>query len=414
VADLTQPEISERALVIAPGSAGEARDVIKLASAGGLAIIPAGGATFLDSGNVLDRSNLILTTRRLTKLVHHEPSDLVATAEAGLTLREFQQQLREQGQWLPIDPPDDGSATLGGVVATALAGPQKLGFGSLRSFVIGLRAILADGTAIKAGGRVVKNVAGYDLCKLFTGSYGTLGVITEVTFKLRPRPTERRTVVATGPLANLISIAQLLAHESFPVAVELLSASLAKQVNLDVKDRECALMVHFAGSSRAVVVETANALKQLREANIVCATYDEDEELWGKLSQAATARVNDLSWRATVQATDLGLFLEEVVALERDEASHVGLQWQAGAGDGRLRVMARAPAYHQESVRVLERLRQRAENRGGSLVIERAPVEIKQSIDSWGRFGSTTELMKRLKRQLDPDNILSPGRLFPV
>jgi FAD/FMN-containing dehydrogenase len=108
------------------------------------------------------------------------------------------------------------------------------------------------------------------------------------------------------------------------------------------------------------------------------------------------------------------LFLEQVAALERDEASHVGLQWQAGAGDGRLRVMARAAADHQEPVRVLERLRQRAENRGGSLVIERAPVEIKQSLDSWGGLGSATELMKRVKLQLDPDRILSPGRLFPA
>jgi glycolate oxidase subunit GlcD len=414
LADLIQPGISERVLVIAPGSAGEAREVIKLASANGLAIIPAGAATFLDSGNLLERSNLILTTRRLTKFVNHEPADLVATAEAGLTLREFQQRLREQGQWLPVDPPDDGSATLGGVVATALAGPQNSGFGPLRSFVIGLRAILADGTAIKAGGRVVKNVAGYDLCKLFTGSYGTLGLITEITFKLRPWPAERRTVVATGPLATLITVAQRLAHESFPVAVELLSASLARRINLDVPDRASALMVRFAGSARAVVVETAKALKQLREANIVCATHDEDEDLWRSLSQAPTARVNDLSWRATVHPADLSLFLEQVAALERDEASHVGLQWQAGAGDGRLRVMARAAADHQEPVRVLERLRQRAENRGGSLVIERAPVEIKQSLDSWGGLGSATELMKRVKLQLDPDRILSPGRLFPA
>jgi glycolate oxidase FAD binding subunit len=282
----------------------------------------------------------------------------------------------------------------------------------LRSFVIGLRAILADGSAIKAGGKVVKNVAGYDLCKLFTGSYGTLGLITEITFKLRPLPTERRTVVATGSLPALVSIAQLVAHESSPVAVELLSASLAKQINVDVKEREFALLVRFAGSSRAVIVETANALKKLREASIVCATHDADEDVWRRLSQAVTAKGNDLSWRVAVHPTDLSLFLEEVVALERDEASHVGLQWHAGAGDGRLRVMGRAPAYHQESVRVLERLRQRAENLGGSLVIEKAPVEIKQDIDSWGGFGSAAQLMKRVKMQLDPENLLSPGRIF--
>ena len=414
LADLIQPEISERTLVIAPGSTGEAREVIKLAARQGLAIVPAGAGSFLDAGNILEGSSVILTTRRMTKLVHHEPADLVATAEAGLTLGGFQERLRERGQWLPVDPPDDGSATLGGLVATALAGPQRLGFGPLRSYVIGLHAVLADGSAIKAGGRVVKNVAGYDLCKLFTGSYGTLGLITEITFKLRPWPAERRTVVASGPLTALASIAQLLVRESFPVALELLSAELAREIGLDVKDGAAVLMIRFAGSSRAVVVETARALKKLRDAKIVCATRDEDEDVWKNLSQAATTRAHDLGWRVTVQPADLPLFLDQVIALERDEASQVGLRWQAGAGDGLVRVMARAPAYHQEAVRALERLRQKAENFGGSLVIEKAPVEIKHEIDSWGGFGSLTELMKRVKRQLDPGNLLSPGRMFPV
>src|SRR6185503_3389332 len=127
------------------------------------------------------------------------PADLVASAGAGLSLTEFQKHLAEAGQWLPIDPPDDGRATLGGIVATGLAGAHSFGFGTPRSFVIGMRVVLADGRLIKAGGNVVKNVAGYDLCKLFTGSYGTLGLITEVTFKLRPLPAEARTVVASGP-----------------------------------------------------------------------------------------------------------------------------------------------------------------------------------------------------------------------
>src|SRR5215831_7862707 len=187
----------ERTLVLAPASAAELTEVVDFATAENQTIVPAGGATFLDAGQTLDESNLILTTRRLAKLIQHQPADLVATAQAGLTLREFQTQLRDQGQWLPIDPPDAGTATVGGVVATGVSGPQQLGYGPVRSFVIGLRAMLADGTEIKAGGNVVKSVAGYDLCKLFTGSYGTLGIITEVTFKLRPVPVETRTIVAS-------------------------------------------------------------------------------------------------------------------------------------------------------------------------------------------------------------------------
>src|SRR5437588_763974 len=345
-------------------------------------------------------------------MIRHEPADLVATAEAGITLREFQNHLREKGQWLPIDPPDDGTATVGGVVATGLSGPQQIGYGAPRSFVIGLRAILADGRSIKAGGNVVKNVAGYYLCKLFTGSYGTLGLITEITFKLRPLPAETRTIVAAGPLIALLTIGRTIARETFPVAVELLSTSLATQLGFDIKANEGALMIRFAGSARAVVVETASALKKLREKNILCSTHDEDEEVWRGVSNAATRTVNDLSWRATIRPSDLTSFVENVASLEQDEASHIPLQWQAGIGDGRLRAMGGAPVYHREAVRTLERLRQTAEDLGGSLVIERAPAEIKNEIDSWGSFGSTTDLMKRIKSQLDPGNMLSPGRFF--
>jgi glycolate oxidase subunit GlcD len=411
-ADAYQSKISERALVVSPASAGEAADVMTLAARERFAVIPAGAASFMDAGNVLSRSNLVLTTRRMTKMIRHEPADLVATAEAGLTLSEFQNHLKEKGQWLPIDPPDKGTANLGGVVATGLSGPQQMGYGALRSFVIGLRAILADGRSIKAGGNVVKNVAGYDLCKLFTGSYGTLGLITEVTFKLRPLPPETRTIVASGPLTSLAKPGRTIARESFPVAVELLSGSLGKQLGVSVEGRECALLIRFAGSPRAVVTETASALKKLREQNIRCVTHDEDDELWRGVSEAATRGVNDLSWRALIRPGDLGSFVEDVVSLEDDDAAQVELQWQAGLGDGRLRAMARVPVYHREAVRALERLRQRAENLGGSLVIERAPAEIKDEIDSWGSFGSARDLLKRIKHQLDPENMLSPGRFF--
>jgi FAD/FMN-containing dehydrogenase len=411
-ANSLQSENAERVLVLSPGSPAEISDVLGLAASENQAIVPAGGATFLDAGNVLDQTNLILTTRRLSKLIHHEPADLVATAQAGLTLREFQEQLRQKGQWLPIDPPDDGTATLGGVIATGLSGPHQTGYGPVRSFVIGLRAILADGTTIKAGGNVVKNVAGYDLCKLFTGSYGTLGIITEVTFKLRPVPVESRTIVASGQRSALTEIGRSIAREASPVAVELLSPLLARQIIAGVNMADSVLLIRFAGASRAVVVETANALKVLREERISCATHDEDEELWIGASKAATGGANNMVWRAVTRPGELASFLDDIASLEQDEVSQVGWQWHASLGDGRVRVMTRAPVYPRESVRTLERMRQRAENLGGNLIVERAPVDIKNEIDSWGGPGSATELTKRIKQQLDSQNLLSPGRFF--
>ena len=168
---------------------------MKLAGSEGWTVAPAGAGTFLGVGNPT-AVNIILSTTRLQRLINHEPADLVASAEAGLALDSFNETLSRGGQCLPLDPPDDGRASLGGVVATGMSGAQGWGYGLPRSFVIGMKVVLADGKSRKAGGRVVKNVAGYDLCKLFTGSYGTLGVICEVTFKLRPRPAKNYGVTA--------------------------------------------------------------------------------------------------------------------------------------------------------------------------------------------------------------------------
>ena len=216
--------------------------------------------------------------------------------------------------------------------------------------------------------------------------------------------------MATGDRSALVAVAREIARNSFPVAMEVLSPLLLKQIVDEVNRGEYGLMIRFAGAARAVIVETANALRLLRAEKIQCVTHDDDEGLWEKLSRAGTVRDLNLTWRALTRPGELPSFLDDVTELEHDEASHVGMQWQAGIGDGRVRVAARAPVYHAESVRALERMRQRSENLGGNLIIERAPGEIKSEIDSWGGFGSANDLMRRVKQQLDPTNILSPGR----
>jgi glycolate oxidase subunit GlcD len=406
---ISQSNTNRRPLEVAPQSSEAAVQVMRLAMNEDMAVVPAGAATWIDAGNPLGRADLIVSTRRMTRLIHHEPADLVATAEAGLTLTAFQKQLAQAGQWLPIDPPDDGRATLGGVVATGLGGAHSFGFGGPRSFVIGMKLVLADGRAIKAGGRVVKNVAGYDLCKLFTGSFGTLGLITEVTFKLRPLPAESRTVLASGSLPSLVEAGRKVSSRLSPVAVELLSRRLAQDLQI-TKGSEGALLMRFVGSSRSVITQTAQALKLLRDDGHRCETLEADAQAWSKLSSAPLAPLAELKWRATLRPTDLAQFLGDLAELEKDEASHPGLRWHAGVGDGRVRAIARTPVYHREAVRALTGLREKVERLGGSLVLESAPAEIRNEFDAWGDFGSAAELMKRVKAQLDPRNSLSPGR----
>ena len=204
-------------------------------------------------------ANLIVSTLRLNQIIEHEPADLIAIAQAGVRLTDFNARLSENGQWLPLDPPYDGRAILGGVVATGIGGPQQFGYGRPRGSVIGMKVVLADGSMIKAGGRVVKNVAGYDLCKLFTGSYGSLGIITELNFKLRPRPAREAMVIGRGAVEDILN-ARL-----FPVAAEM------------VNDQ---LLVRFAGNEKGVAYQIEQALKLLKNAEVV---MDDAADLWKKI-----------------------------------------------------------------------------------------------------------------------------------
>jgi glycolate oxidase subunit GlcD len=411
IAGSQRPLNVERAIEVAPTSSEEVAEIMKLARREQLGVVPAGAATWLGVGNPMLQADVILSSRRLTRIVRHEPADLIATAQAGTKLSDLQAHLAQAGQWLPIDPPDDGQATIGGVVATGLGGAQSFGYGSPRSFVIGMRLMLADGRQIKIGGNVVKNVAGYDLCKLFTGSYGTLGFITEVTFKLRPIPAETRTIVATGNVPSLVRVAlSTISARLFPVAVELLSPRLARE--LELPDLSHTLLVRFAGSAKSVVFQAAHALGFMRNENVrVAKLADDDSALWRGLSASVSRTGDKLSWRAGLRPVDLVKFLDEMNQLENDEASQPSLMWHAGPGDGRFRAIAQPPVYHREAVRALESLRQRIEALGGSLTVENAPPEVKSEFDAWGSFGSATELMRRVKMELDPQNLLSPGRM---
>jgi FAD/FMN-containing dehydrogenase len=385
---------------------------MKLAHREGWKVVPAGAASWLEAGNLLKGTNLIVSTSRLNQTLNHEPADLVASAQAGVTLDDFNRALAEGGQWLPLDPPDDGRATMGGVVATGLSGLQKHGYGAPRNFVIGMKVVLADGTLIKAGGRVVKNVAGYDLCKLFTGSYGTLGLITELTFKLRPQPAKQATVLAAGSRDALFKAAESILNRGlFPVGLELVSKDMAQRISVEISDGSLLMLTRFAGIEKTVAYQVNKATTLLEgEAGITdVETEFADQSLWRKLTAAPIKADQELSWRGTVRPARLSEFVARVEDSCYDSFS--SSLWQAGAADGRMRVIERLPRDPRESVDVVRSLRAMAESMGGSLVIENAHPEIKNEIDSWGTLGSSTDLMKRVKLQLDPQNILSPGRL---
>jgi len=262
-------------LIVSPASVEEISAVLKLASREGWNVLPAGGMTWLKS-----KADLIVNTQRLNQIIEHQPADLIAVAQAGVKLADFNAKVAENGQWLPLDPPDDGSATIGGVVATGIGGPQQFGYGRPRGSVIGMKVVLADGTLIKAGGRVVKNVAGYDLCKLFTGSFGSLGIITEVNFKLRPRPARAATVIATGTVEDLRKI---INARLFPVAAEIVDGDM--------------LMVRFAGNEKGVAYQIEQARALLKNAEVVT----DDASLWKGITRSESRSQLGVGERALMQ-----------------------------------------------------------------------------------------------------------------
>jgi len=308
-------------LTVFPTSTEQISEILKLAFREHWRVLPTGGATWLDS-ETNSAANVIVNTGLLDQIVEHEPADLIAIAQAGVKLRDFNAKLEENGQWLPLDPPDDGQATIGGVVATGLGGPQQLGYGRPRGTVIGMRVVLADGSVINPGGRVVKNVAGYDLCKLFTGSFGTLGIITQVNFKLRPRPEREATVITSGELPDLTSNARtILDARLFPVAAEIVSPALAERLGIAARQTSPVLLIRFAGNEKGVSYQLEQALGKLQNAESMSddcklwrdlATVTFDESIWriGALDGRAqlTAQPTELMRRVKQQLDSLGVF----------------------------------------------------------------------------------------------------------
>ncbi|HEX8116957.1 MAG TPA: FAD-binding protein, partial [Pyrinomonadaceae bacterium] len=387
------------AFVVEPATFGEVCEVLRLAESECWTVAPAGACTWLDAGETREPANVILKTTRMSRLVEHEPADLVATAEAGLTLADFNREVGRAGQWLPLDPPAAESATLGGVVATGLAGAQVFGYGPPRSHVLGMRVALAGGRLIKAGGRVVKNVAGYDLCKLFTGSHGTLGVVLEVTFRLRPRPRREATLVTRSRDLNVLvgAARALTGSQLLPVAVELLSPSLAEEVCAVDDGGFFCLLARFAGTEGAVEYQLERAAELFEEfvKDGAAERVEDDDALWTRLSSTGARGDAPLVWRASVLPSALGGLLARL-------GGEYG-RWHAGAGDGRLRVFEEARD-DDKSLLFLRDMREAARAAGGSLVVERAPDVLKRELGAWGLNESSAFLTERLKERLDPSD----------
>jgi glycolate oxidase FAD binding subunit len=393
-------------VVALPRTAEELSEMLKLATDERWRVLPAGAGTWLSMGNPPTQYHLIVSTERLDRIVEYEPADLTATVEAGCALRRFNELAAQHRQFIPLNPFGDEAMTIGGIVATASAGTMRCGYGTPRDWLIGLTVAHADGRITKAGGKVVKNVAGYDLCKLYTGSYGTLAVITEMSFKLRALPSTEQTILfyadAAAPLCELL--ARITDSDIAPTAMELFTPTEM----LPVEQRPYALAVRFlyeAETAASQIDETARMGAELAHTIL-----DETaaRAFWGAYEASEVSP----AWEFSLRMTGLPADLQAMIA---DAAQILPKAFiRAHAGNGVLRIQAREDWLDEVKARLQPRkiaeLRRMAQGRGGALVILHAPPEISRQLDAWGEAGGTADLMRALKERFDPNALLNPGR----
>lgn len=407
--------------VVYPGSAEEVAQALEYAAGHNLAVIACGGGTKLGIGNPPRKFDVALCTRNVTKVHYYEPSDLTAGVGSGITLDELQTLLRADGLWLPLDRSGSGKATLGGVVATNASGPLRHFYGAPRDMVVGMQVATTEGKLIRTGGRVVKNVAGYDLGKLLVGSFGTLGVITEVNLKLFPLPAERQTfVLSTGTLGIARDVRRsILTSPIEPLRMVLLDAETAGLVRsegqTDPSNKPEPQIWIEAGGSEAVIGRTLKELDALgRAVGAKVRTYEEDSagKAWEAISDFSNwiGRLHPGS--VVLKGTIPMAHSEELLSLAQQEAQNekVRLAGVVQPAVGILHLGLLDLQNATQAAGLIGRIRKAAEKSGGALIVTSASAEVKAEVDVWGATRIGSELTRKLKAAWDPKGTLAPGR----
>lgn len=391
-------------IIVSPNTTEELAQVITQAYSKGWQVLPCGSGSKLSWGGIANDVDLVISTERLNRVIEHAVGDLTVTVEAGVKFAQLQAILLKTNQFLPLEPAYPQNATIGGIIATADSGSLRQRYGGIRDMLLGISFVRSDGQIAKAGGRVVKNVAGYDLMKLFTGSYGTLGILTAVTLRVYPVTEASGSVVLTGDVEAIASATKtLLASSLTPTAIDLLSNQIVTQMNLG---KGMGLMVRFQSITEAVKQQSSRLLEMGQKLGLQGNLYGDSDEstLWqllpeqiwkvpqkpgivckiGVLPNAAASTLTHLE--TLTSSTGLGLI-------------------HAGSGLGLLRFDAETV-----TAQTINEIRNYCQDQKGFLTVLEAPIALKQKLDVWGYNGNALNIMRQIKQQFDPTNILSPNR----
>jgi glycolate oxidase FAD binding subunit len=369
--------------VVCPGTIPEVQDIVR---AGG-ALVATGLGAHQDMGAPPRALDALVRLDRLARVVDHQAADMTVTLEAGCSLATLDAVLATAGQWLPLDPPRFGNTTVGGLVAANLSGPLRASQGTVRDLLLGITVVGGDGGLVHGGGRVVKNVAGYDLPKLHVGALGTLGIIVEATFKVRPRPEREAAAILSTPAAaeTALAVRGLLD----PLWLEAGTLDDGEGVAIGI------------GGIDAELAEARRRLEGLAAARGLELAWITD----GAALRRALGGFGVEPCAAALRASVLPADVPWAIARIRAVAGVIPVLAQVASGVVRARLDddARAP----EVARVV---RGEIESRGGFLVVERARPSVKRAVDPWGNPGEGLGLMRAVKAALDPRGVFAPGR----
>jgi glycolate dehydrogenase FAD-binding subunit len=384
--------------VVEPGSVEEISDVMKLAAREGLAVAPRGSGTKMHIGDPPLRLDLIVSTARMSEVLEHTPGDQIVRLEAGVKLKDLQEHISSSDQMLAVDPPESGS-TIGGIVAANSSGPRRYRYGTIRDLIIGITVVLHDGTVAKAGGKVVKNVAGYDLSKLFTGSLGTLGIIASANFRLHPRPEASRTVaVEVADPEQAQAAAQAIVHSQVEAT--------AVELHYGESEKLLAVLLESIPGGIDAKAETASFL--LRQFGEVLMLSDEEADHLGPLTPPEVA--DDVVLKIGAPPVDLDSVLETVLgAAERKGLAHPRITGHAGTGVTLVRFSGENEG---GAAGFVEEMREIWVRRGGHVTLQRAPLTLKQRVSTWDNGGDYLGLVRRVKEKFDPRGGMNPGRFL--
>jgi glycolate oxidase FAD binding subunit len=395
---------------LSPTSEAELADAVKEAAARGQALFCEGSGSKRHHGPAVSERARRLSLRRLDRVTGYDPADMILSCQAGARLADVQRTLAEHKQWLPIDPPYPG-ATIGGIVATASAGPRRLGYGTIKDALLGVRVVGADGVVTKSGGKVVKNVSGYDLHRLQVGAFGSLGVLLEAHFKVGARPALVGALLLGQASFEqaLQTLLEIAAGPLRPVALEAIDAAAATPMRRLCPELPSTAAVAIVGieGSRAAFERHLRDLTEVRSTAGISTVLEGGaaDRLWQAFRDAPAQAVDDITLRIGARPHDLPGLLPR---LELESLGLVSRSCHAGTGIARVRL--RRPADLAALVAQLTVCQARARTQQGYLVVESAPVGIagRESLP-FGAPGS--DLARKIKEAWDPTSILNPGRM---